>query len=179
MTQHEYIFIAVSIILGLAITRLLHTAAMITRAHSRVIFHWSSAIWTGSIMLYILQLWGVGWGLRTIEQWTFPDFIILVFGSSCIYGAAEMALTAPEEGTVDMLKESQQLGRLSALSMLLYFLVGPYVNIVMYNNAILPSIVVPTIGIVLMLLVITIPANFKLWSVLFSFYSLAVLALTV
>jgi len=130
-------------------------------------------------MLYILQLWWVGWGLRTIEQWTFPDFIILVFGSSCIYGAAEMALTAPEEGTVDMLKESQQLGRLSALSMLLYFLVGPYVNIVMYNNAILPSIVVPTIGIVLMLLVITIPANFKLWSVLFSFYSLAVLALTV
>ncbi len=179
MTQHEYIFIAVSIILGLAITRLLHTAAMITRAHSRVIFHWSSAIWTGSIMLYILQLWWVGWGLRTIEQWTFPDFIILVFGSSCIYGAAEMALTAPEEGTVDMLKESQQLGRLSALSMLLYFLVGPYVNIVMYNNAILPSIAVPTIGIVLMLLVITIPANFKLWSVLFSFYSLAVLALTV
>ncbi len=179
MTQHEYIFIAVSIILGLAITRLLHTAAMITRAHSRVIFHWSSAIWTGSIMLYILQLWWVGWGLRTIEQWTFPDFIILVFGSSCSYGAAEMALTAPEEGTVDMLKESQQLGRLSALSMLLYFLVGPYVNIVMYNNAILPSIVVPTIGIVLMLLVITIPANFKLWSVLFSFYSLAVLALTV
>ena len=179
MTQHEYIFIAVSIILGLAITRLLHTAAMITRAHSRVIFHWSSAIWTGSIMLYILQLWWVGWGLRTIEQWTFLDFIILVFGSSCIYGAAEMALTAPEEGTVDMLKESQQLGRLSALSMLLYFLVGPYVNIVMYNNAILPSIAVPTIGIVLMLLVITIPANFKLWSVLFSFYSLAVLALTV
>jgi hypothetical protein len=126
-----------------------------------------------------LQLWWVGWGLRTIEQWTFPDFIILVFGSSCIYGAAEMALTAPEEGTVDMLKESQQLGRLSALSMLLYFLVGPYVNIVMYNNAILPSIAVPAIGIVLMLLVITIPSNFKLWSVLFSFYSLAVLALTV
>jgi hypothetical protein len=179
MTQHEYIFIAVSIILGLAITRLLHTAAMITRAHSRVIFHWSSAIWTGSIMLYILQLWWVGWGLRTIEQWTFLDFIVLVFGSSCIYGAAEMALTAPEEGTVDMLKESQQLGRLSALSMLLYFLVGPYVNIVMYRNAILPSLAIPAIGILLMALVITIPSRFKLWSVLFSFYSLAVLVVTV
>ena len=179
MTQHEYIFIAVSIILGLAITRLLHTAAMITRAHSRVIFHWSSAIWTGSIMLYILQLWWVGWGLRTIEQWTFLDFIVLVFGSSCIYGAAEMALTAPEEGTVDMLKESQQLGRLSALSMLLYFLVGPYVNIVMYRNAILPSLAIPAIGILLMVLVITIPSRFRLWSVLFSFYSLAVLVVTV
>tara|TARA_R100001377_G_scaffold58683_1_gene35204 strand:- start:467 stop:1006 length:540 start_codon:yes stop_codon:yes gene_type:complete len=179
MTQHEYIFIAVSIILGLAITRLLHNAAMITRAHDRLIFHWSSAIWTGSIMLYILQLWWVGWGLRTIEQWSFLDFIILVFGSSCIYGAAEMSLTVPEDGKVDMLKESQQLGRLSALSMLLYFLVGPYVNIVMYNNDVLPSIAVPAVGMLLMVLVISIPAHFKLWSLLFAIYSFGVLLVTV
>jgi len=179
MTQHEYIFIAVSIILGLAITRLLNTAAMITRAHSRVIFHWSSAIWTCSIMLYILQLWWIGWGLRAIDHWTFLDFIVLVFGSSCIYGAAEMALTVPEKGAVDMLKDSQELGRLSALSMLLYFLVGPYVNIFMYNNAVLPSLAVPSVGIVLMVLVIALPARFKLWSLLFSIYSLCVLIITV
>jgi hypothetical protein len=179
MTQHEYIFIAVSIILGLAITRLLHTIAMQTRAHTRVIFHWSSAMWAFSIMLYILQLWWVGWGLREIEQWTFLDFIVLVFGSSCIYGAAEMALSAPEDETLDMLHESQNLGRLSALSMLLYFLVGPYVNIFMYENAIVPSVAVPSIGILLMLLVMIFPARFKLWSVLFAIYSLSVLAVTV
>ena len=179
MTQHEYIFIAVSIILGLAITRLLHTMAMITRAHSRVIFHWSSAIWAFSIMLYILQLWWVGWGLRIIEEWTFQDFIVLIFGSASLYGAAEMALVTPEEGILDMLKVSQQLGRLSALSMLLYFLVGPYVNIVMYNNAVLPSIVIPLIGIVLMLLVIIKPARFTFWSILFAAYSVSVLLLTV
>ena len=40
MTQHEYIFIAVSIILGLAITRLLRTAAALIRAKERVVFHW-------------------------------------------------------------------------------------------------------------------------------------------
>lgn len=179
MTQHEYIFIAVSIILGLAITRLLNIAAMITRAHSRVIFHWSSALWMCSIMLYILQLWWIGWGLRVIENWTFLDFIVLMFSSACIYGAAEMALTAPEKGAVDMLKDSQELGRLSALSMLLYFLVGPYVNIFMYDNAVLPSLVVPFVGIVLMVLVITLPARFKLWSLLFSIYSLCVLIVTV
>lgn len=179
MTQHEYIFIAVSIILGLAITRLLNIAAMITRAHSRVIFHWSSALWMCSIMLYILQLWWIGWGLRVIENWTFLDFIVLMFSSACIYGAAEMALTAPEKGAVDMLKDSQELGRLSALSMLLYFLVGPYVNILMYDNAVLPSLVVPFVGIVLMVLVITLPARFKLWSLLFLIYSLCVLIVTV
>ncbi|NNC98575.1 MAG: hypothetical protein HKN85_00175 [Gammaproteobacteria bacterium] len=179
MTQHEYIFIAVSIILGLAITRLLHTVGMITRAHDRVIFHWSSALWGFSILFYILQLWWVGWGLRNIEEWTFLHFIILVIGSTFLYGAAEMAFSVPDEGTFDMLQHSQQLGRLSALSMLLYFLVGPYVNIFMYNNAIIPSLAIPSMGILLMVLVITIPARFKLWSLLFSIYSLLVVVLTV
>lgn len=178
MTQHEYIFIAVSIILGLAITRLLHTAAMITRAHDRVIFHWSSALWAFSVLIYILQLWWVGWGLRVIQDWTFFDFIVLVFGSIFIYGAAEMALSAPED-EIDMLEESQQLGRLSAIFMLLYFLIGPYVNVVMYDRPVLPSIAIPSVGIALMLLVITFPRRFSMLSLLFTVYSLLILYLTV
>ena len=48
-------------------------------------------------MSYILQLWWVGWGLRDLPQWAFTDFLILVIGSICIYGAAEMALPVPDE----------------------------------------------------------------------------------
>lgn len=179
MTQHEYIFVAISIILGLAITRLLHTFGMITRAYDRMVFHWSSAVWAFSVMLYILQFWWVGWGLHAITTWTFLDFMVLVFGSTFLYGAAEMALSAPETGVVDLLQHNQLLGRLSALSMLLYFLVGPYVNIVMYNNAVIPSIAVPSVGILLMVLVMTLPAQFKFWSALFAVYTLGVLYLTV
>ncbi len=90
-----------------------------------------------------------------------------------------MALSVPEDGILDMLHESQHLGRLSALSMLLYFLVGPYVNIVMYNNAIMPSLIVPSVGILLMLLVILLPERFKLWSLLFALYSFIVILVTV
>ncbi len=178
MTQHEYIFIAVSIILGLAITRLLHTAAMITRAHDRVVFHWSSALWAFSVLIYILQLWWVGWGLRIVEDWTFLDFMVLVFGSIFIYGAAEMALSAPEE-EIDMLEESMEFGRLSALFMLLYFLIGPYVNIVMYERPLVPSLAFPSVGIALMLLVMTFPQHFKVLSSLFALYSLLILLVTV
>ena len=90
-----------------------------------------------------------------------------------------MALSVPEDSILDMLHESQHLGRLSALSMLLYFLVGPYVNIVMYNNAIMPSLIVPSVGILLMLLVILLPERFKLWSLLFALYSFIVILVTV
>ena len=69
MTQHEYIFIAISIILGLAIARLLHSAAGLIRAHKRVAYHWATALWGVSVMLYILQLWWVGWELRSVPDW--------------------------------------------------------------------------------------------------------------
>jgi hypothetical protein len=160
MTQHEYIFIAVSIILGLAITRLLNNAAMLLRGRDVINFHWSSAIWAFSIMLYILQLW-----------W--------VFGCSCLYGASEMALSEPGEEGLDMLRESQRWGRLSALFMLMYFFVGPYINIVKLDAPVLPSLIVPAIGIVLMALVISVPRYFRFWSVLFFIYSMSVLVLTV
>ena len=97
-------------------------------------------------LFYILQLWWVGWGLRDVDVWAFLDFIVLIIGSIFLYGAAEMALPAPEESKIDMLEQSKGLGRLSAASMLLYFLVGPYVNISMYGNAIIPSIAVPSVG---------------------------------
>lgn len=179
MTQHEYIFIAVSIILGLAITRLLNNAAMLLRGRDLINFHWSSAIWAFSIMLYILQLWWVGWSLRVLQEWQFTDFIVLVFGCSCLYGASEMALSEPGEEGLDMLRESQRWGRLSALFMLMYFFVGPYINIVKLDAPVVPSLIVPAIGIVLMALVISVPKHFRSWSMLFLIYSMSILVLTV
>jgi hypothetical protein len=179
MTQHEYVFVAISIILGLAITRLLHTVAMLIRTHRRVEFHWSTAIWGLSVMTYILQFWWVGWGLRGVESWSFLDFSILTVGAIFVYGAAEMALPVPEGNfSLDFLSHSQGLGRLSALSMLLYFAIGPYINVFLFGNDVLASIAIPLLGITLMLLIIARAGWFKWLSVLFAAYSLAILYLT-
>lgn len=178
MTQHEYLFVAISIILGLAITRLLHTVAMLIRARERVTFHWSSATYGLSVMSYTLQLWWVGWGLRVLDEWQFADFLVLVIGSIFIYGAAELALPVVDEDELDMLKHNQNLGRLSALSMLLYFAIGPYFNLAIYNTPVVAAITVPLTGVLLMSLIIAFPARFKLLSVLFAMYSLLILYLT-
>ncbi|MEM1113155.1 MAG: hypothetical protein AAGI11_14685 [Pseudomonadota bacterium] len=178
MTQHEYVFVAVSIILGLALTRLLHNVAMLIRAHRRVIFHWSTALWGLSTMAYSLQLWWVGWGLRDLESWRFFDFLVLIFGSICIYGAAELAMPGTEEERIDFLNHSQHLGKLSALAMLVYFLVGPYVNLAMYDNPLAPALAVPSIGVLITGLIIYEPSWFKPLSVIFAVYSALVLYLT-
>ena len=178
MTQHEYIFVALSIILGLALTRLLHTVAQLIRARRKVTFHWSTAIWGLSILAYSLQFWWMGWGFRDMPEWVFADFLILVLGCICIYGAAEMALPVAGEDSLDMLAHSQTLGRLSALSMLVYFLIGPYINISMFGNPVVASLAVPGVGAALAIMVIATPRFFPLLSVLFAAYSACLLWLT-
>ena len=183
MTQHEYVFIAVSIILGLAITRLLSAVAGLIRVHRQVIFHWATALWGASIMLFILQLWWVGWELRTFSDWTIIDFFALVIGAIFIYGAAELAL--PEEdydisddSELDFIAHSRSLGRGSALSMLGYFCVGPHVNITLFGNPPLPSIGVPLLGGILMLLIALKPAWFSVLSGIFACYAMLIVYLT-
>ena len=143
MTKHEYIFIAISIILGLAMARLLHNAALLVRAHDRLTFHWATTLWSICIFIYILLLWWVGWELRLVAEWSFLDFFALVIGSIFVYGAAELALPTEDydisdNTELDFLAHSRSLGRVSAASMLGYFAVGPYVNLTMFNNPPLP-----------------------------------------
>jgi len=131
--QHEYIFVAISIVLGLAMARLLHTAALLFRAHNCLTFHWATALWGACVFLYILQLWWVGWELRLVTIWSIIDFFALVIGAIFVYGAAELALPAEDydvsdDTELDFLAHSRSLGRVSAMSMLGYFAVGPYVN---------------------------------------------------
>lgn len=178
MTQHEYIFVAVSIILGLAITRLLNSVAMLIRAHERVEFHWASVLWSINILVYALQLWWVGWDLRELEEWSFLQFMVLIFASISIYGAAEIALPMPENGKFNLLKHSQGLGRFSAASMLVYLLIGPIVNLGMLDNPLVPSLVIPAIGVLIMALVIAFPKRFPALTIVFSCYSAVILLLT-
>lgn len=183
MTQHEYIFIAISIVLGLAMARLLHTAALLVRAHSRVTFHWATTLWSSCIFIYILQLWWVGWELRQVTDWSIIDFFALVIGAIFVYGAAELALPTEDydvssDTELDFLVHSRSLGRVSAMSMLGYFVVGPYVNLTMFNNTLLPSFGFPIFGGGLMVLMMLKPQWFKSLSIVFTAYTVLILYLT-
>jgi hypothetical protein len=183
MTQHEYIFIAISIILGLAMARLLHSAALLIRAHRRVRFHWATALWGVCIFVYILQLWWVGWELRLVPDWSIVSFFILVIGALFVYGAAELALPTEDydisdDSELDFLRHSRSYGRVSAASMAGYFIVGPYVNLTMFGNPPVASFGFPAFGVVMMALMIFRPRWFEPLSVLFTAYTLLILFLT-
>ena len=183
MTQHEYIFVAISIVLGLAMARLLHSAALLVRAHRRVTFHWSTALWGVCIFIYIMQLWWVGWELRLFSDWSIVSFFALVIGALFVYGAAELALPTEDydisdDSELDFLRHSQTYGRVSAASMLGYFAVGPYVNLTMFGNPPIASYGFPALGGIMMLLIIFRSQWFKPLSVVFTTYTVLILYLT-
>ena len=184
MTQHEYVFIAISIVLGLAITRQLSAIAGLIRAHKHVKFHWATAVNAACVMFYILQLWWVGWELRSFTEWTFLNFFVLVIGAIFVYGAAELSLPKEDyditdDSELDFRAHSKSLGRVAAVSMMGYFFVGPYVNIAMFANPVLPSLVLPIVGILLMMLFIFRPGWYRLLTLLFSAYTILIITLTV
>jgi len=183
LTQHEYVFVAISIILGLAITRLLSHMGGLIRAHKRIKLHWATVLWAASIMLFTLQMWWVGWGLRDFTAWTILDFLFLVAGTIFIYGAAELALPVEDydlrtDEELDFLGHSQSLGRVSAAFMVGYFAVGPYYNIRLLDNAALPSAVLAGLGALLALGIVVRPTWFKPLAVIIAAYAVAVLLLT-
>ncbi len=183
MTQHEYVFVTISIILGLAITRLLSEAAGLLRARERIVFHWATALWAACIMIFILQMWWVGWELRNFSDWTIVDFFVLVAGAVFIYGAAELSLPVEDydvasDAELDFLNHSQTLGRVSAVSMLGYFLVGPYVNIRLFENPATPSIIVALAGAAQMAIIALRPGWFSGMTTVFALYAASVLYLT-
>lgn len=183
MTQHEYIFIAISVVLGLAMARLLHTAALLVRAHDRVKHHWATSLWGACILVYILQLWWVGWELREYHDWSIVDFFALVIGSIFVYGAAELALPTEDfdisdNTELDFLGHSRSLGRVSAASMLGYFLIGPYVNVKMFGNPPIASYGFPIFGGIQMILLIFRPQWFRWLTAVFAGYTGMILYLT-
>jgi hypothetical protein len=184
MSQHEYVFIAVSIILGLAITRMLHTVAILIRVHDRVIFHWATALWALCVMAFVLQFWWVGWGLRDVVDWRFTDFLVLIVGAIFVYGAAEMALPVPDDDgdddELDFLHHSEGFGRLSVLSMLIYLCMGPYVNLAVAIEPppVMLALLLPAIGVGMLLAMAIFPRIFRWLCPLFAGYALLIIFLT-
>ena len=104
-------------------------------------------------------------------------------GLGRVIGAAEPFLPSEDydisdDSELDFLAHSQSFGRLSAVAMLVYFCIGPYVNMTLFNNPPLASFFFPVAGMVLMLLTALQPKWFKGLSIVFTAYTLLILFLT-
>lgn len=100
MNLFEFLLIVVSILLGLGITELLSGVARILRGElpaGRL-----HTLWILIVFLVQAQLaWGL-WLLRSLEEWRYPEFLLLLTGPIVLYMASAVLFPATvQSGNLD------------------------------------------------------------------------------
>ena len=93
MTIFEYVTVAISIILGLALARLLSSSSDLIVFRRYVSFHWIPLTWAASLFCVIILFW---WQLyavsQILEKWTILDFGIVISIALAFFVASTLML---------------------------------------------------------------------------------------
>ena len=85
MTIFEYLSVAISIVLSLAIVRLLNGLPYLAASPKR---YWVHAAWVICLAIGIPLIWWNLWAYRQIEDWIFPQFALLLLTPVTVYFVA-------------------------------------------------------------------------------------------
>jgi hypothetical protein len=111
MSIFEFVAVAVSIILGLGITRLLSASIDLFRFRKRTRMHWVPITWAVVVFLTQVFFWWQFFGV-TVEVWLFFDFVLTIATVLCLFVAASLVLPAHwSEGDVDLFAFFRAEGR--------------------------------------------------------------------
>lgn len=103
MNAFEYLNVLISIILGLAIARILTGLATVITARERVDFYWPPVVWAIWIFFISAQHWWAQWTLQFTKRWTFLDFALLLLVPVCMFLLSALVLPEREEdGKIDL-----------------------------------------------------------------------------
>jgi hypothetical protein len=95
MSVLELISVAISIIPGPGITRLLTSFTGLIRARRRVTVHWVPLVWAFAILLIQFQYWWGFFGINTGDRvWSNLDLLVWVGATLAIVIAGDLVLPA-------------------------------------------------------------------------------------
>jgi len=151
----RWIAVALSMILGLGITRLLASFVAVFRSRNRSRLDWIPLAWAFCIFIFHLQFW---WAINElpglVHIWTLSTFLALVGLTLLLFISAALILPYDElEEEESLLSSFQADGRWALVSMSAYFVLGLFVDWLLWDITpltrggftLLPLIVLPLI----------------------------------
>lgn len=103
MNPFDYLNVLISIILGLALAKILSGLATVIAARERVDFYWPPIVWAIWIFFIAVQHWWAQYPLRYQKQWTFLDFWLLLLVPVGFFLLSALVLPEPDEnGKLDL-----------------------------------------------------------------------------
>ena len=92
MDAFSYLSVLISLILGLAITQVLKGVRGLMHARGRLQMYWPAVVWAILIVVISVQSWWAMFGLRTLVDWTFLKFSVVLAQTIVIYLLAALVL---------------------------------------------------------------------------------------
>lgn len=136
MDTFRWIAAALSIILGLGITRVLSGAVAAFRSRHRAELDWVPFIWAASIFILQIQFW---WAIIELPQilpmWTLPTFMLLLAIPVLLFTASAMTLPAAELEAGDSLgTQFARDGRWGLICLSGYAVVAFTLNVTLFGS---------------------------------------------
>ena len=103
MDAFEYLSVLISIVLGLALTQLLTSAARLVQARGRVRIFWPVFVWIGTLLTVLVQSWWAMFDLRDHQGWNLLQFALVLAHPTLLYFMTVLLLPDPEhDGPIDL-----------------------------------------------------------------------------
>ena len=93
MSAFEFISVLLSIVVGLALTRVLSGVGRAMEIRRKIRFYWVQGVWTANVaLLLVVFWWAVVFSHADMATWLFPDFVLLLAYSVLIFLQAALIL---------------------------------------------------------------------------------------
>lgn len=103
MDAFSYLSVLLSVILGLAIQQVLLGYRGLALSRDRVRWYAPPLIWSGLVLLLVVQHWWSSFGLASRTEWSFAAFATVLVQTALLYMMAGLVLPdAPGGETIDL-----------------------------------------------------------------------------
>jgi hypothetical protein len=85
LTQFEFVTVAASLVMAMAIGRLVYALPFVLNPKQ---FDWLHAVFAISLVLFSFQIWWRSWGYAEVETWTLLKMIVLILPNILVYLSA-------------------------------------------------------------------------------------------
>jgi len=153
LSLQEYIYITISIIYGLAITRLLAKVFNALRRPHADLALWPRSMWSTGVAIVLVWFIWIGYQIQSMEGLNYGVFIYLLVTAIALYGAVEFSFPDDQTHAEVWHRES----RLSAVFVIAYLLIVGSANVALANAGFMDTMKLTGIGILLALAVVIKP----------------------
>lgn len=170
MSIHEYIFVTVSIIYGLAVTRLLSKIFDALRSSGSSYASVYDYVWATAVAIALVWFIWIGFALQSVESVGYGMFSFLLLTATTLYGAVEFSFPSPPSDGAPV-SRTREL-RLSALFVLAYLISVAFAHTVVAGSEWNETLRLVVFGWILAAAIAVRPSWFRLLAPLFFIYAI-------